>query len=132
MPSQVLILTSVYVFSKLLFEIPSVILAEYLGNKKSVILGNLFVFTGIIILICAPNFSVVCIYQILIAIGYDIKTICEGNLLYDSVATKGGDGLYTKLESKGSTIYYAIDATLSLTAGYFFVINNFSNSKIFN
>lgn len=125
MPSQVLILTSVYVFSKLLFEIPSVILAEYLGNKKSVILGNLFVFTGIIILICAPNFSVVCIYQILIAIGYDIKTICEGNLLYDSVATKGGDGLYTKLESKGSTIYYAIDATLSLTAGYFFVINNY-------
>lgn len=124
-PSQVLILTSVYVFSKLLFEIPSVILAEYLGNKKSVILGNLFVFTGIIILICAPNFSVVCIYQILIAIGYDIKTICEGNLLYDSVATKGGDGLYTRLESKGATSYYALDATLSLIAGYLFVINNY-------
>lgn len=124
-PSQVLILTSVYVFSKLLFEIPSVILAEYLGNKKSVILGNLFVFTGIIILICAPNFSVVCIYQILIAIGYDIKTICEGNLLYDSVATKGGDGLYTRLESKGATSYYALDATLSLMAGYLFVINNY-------
>lgn len=124
-PGEVLVLTSIYVFAKLIFEIPIVIFTEYVGKRKSLILGNFFIFIGIILLIFAPNFFVICIYQILAAIGYDIKTICDGNLLYDSVATKGGDGLYTRLESKGATSYYVLDATLSLMAGYLFVINNY-------
>lgn len=124
-PSKILVITAIYVLAKLLFEIPSVILSEYIGKRKSLIIGNLFVFLGIILLILSSNFIMICIYAIFAAIGYDIKAICDGNLLYDSVATKGGDGLYTKLESKGATAYYVIDATLSLTAGYLFVINNY-------
>lgn len=124
-PSEVLLITAIYVFAKLLFEIPAVILSEYIGKRKSLIIGNLSIFLGIILLISSSNFWMICIYEILAAIGYDIKAICDGNLLYDSVATKGGDGLYTKLESKGSTAYYVIDAALSLTAGYLFVINNY-------
>ena len=57
--------------------------------------------------------------------GYDLKLITEGNLLYDSVATKGGDGIYTKLDSKGASGYYIIDTGLSIIAGYLFVINNY-------
>ncbi len=124
-PGQVLVSTAIYAFAKVIFEIPIVIFTEYVGKRKSLILGNFFIFIGIVLLIFAPNFFVVCIYQILTAIGYDIKAICDGNLLYDSVATKGGDGLYTRLESKGATLYYALDATLSLMAGYLFVINNY-------
>ena len=124
-PGQVLVSTAIYAFAKVIFEIPIVIFTEYVGKRKSLILGNFFIFIGIVLLIFAPNFFVVCIYQILTAIGYDIKAICDGNLLYDSVATKGGDGLYTRLESKGATSYYALDATLSLMAGYLFVINNY-------
>ena len=59
------------------------------------------------------------------AIGYNIKAICDSNILYDSVATKGGDGLYTKLESKGSGVYYVLDGILGIIAGYLFVINNY-------
>ena len=38
---------------------------------------------------------------------------------------KAGDGLYTKLETKGGIGYYIFDATLSIMAGYFFVVNNY-------
>lgn len=125
LPSQVLIIAGVYTISKVFFQIPAVIISEYLGKRKSMIIGNILVLLHMILLIFSPNFLVICIAQFVCALGYDIKGICDCNLLYDSVATKGGDGLYTKLESKGGSGYYILDAALSIMAGYLFVINNY-------
>jgi hypothetical protein len=61
----------------------------------------------------------------LCALGYVIKNLSETILLYDSVATRGGDGLYAKLDSKGGSMYYVLDGMASLIAGYLFVINNY-------
>ncbi len=124
-PSQVLIVAAIYTISKVIFQIPAVIISEYLGKKNSMIFGNALVLLHIIILMLAPNFFMIAIAQFISALGYDIKGICDSNLLYDSVATKGGDGLYTKLETKGSSGYYVLDAALSIMAGYLFVINNY-------
>ncbi len=124
-PSKVLIVSASYVISKLILQIPSVIISEYLGKRKSIILGNFFVFLHIFVLMFSPNLFFICISQFISAFGYNIKAICDSNLLYDSVATKGGDGLYTKLESKGGSGYYVFDAVLSIMAGYLFVINNY-------
>lgn len=46
-------------------------------------------------------------------------------MLYDSVSTKGGDGLYSKIEAKGGSWYYILDGIASLMAGYLFVMNNY-------
>lgn len=123
-PSQVLVISAVYTISKVILQIPAVIISEYLGKKKSIMLGNLLVLFNIILLIIAPNFLIICISEFISALGWNIKAICDGNLLYDSVATKGGDGLYTELETKGGIGYYIFDAALSIMAGYLFVINN--------
>lgn len=123
--SQVLIVSAAYIISKVILQIPSIIISEYLGKKKSIILGNSLVLLSIIFLMFSPNFLFICISQIISAIGYDLKAICDSNLLYDSVATKGGDGLYTKLETKGASGYYILDAIFSMMAGYLFVINNY-------
>lgn len=65
------------------------------------------------------------IADIIFSLGYDIKAIAETNLLYDSVSTKGGEGLYSKIDAKGGSWYYILDGMASLTAGYLFVINNY-------
>lgn len=101
LPSQVLIITAIYIISKVLFQIPAVIISEYLGKRKSIILGNALVVLHMILLINSPNFLVIILSQMISGIGYDIKAICDANLIYDTVATKGGEGLYTKLETKG-------------------------------
>ena len=124
-PSMVLIISAAYIIAKVIMQIPAVIISEYLGKKKSIIIGNIFVAFCIVLEIFSPNFFVVIIAQIFAGLGYAIKAICDGNLLYDSVATKGGDGLYTKLETKGGRGYYILDAILSMVAGYLFVINNY-------
>lgn len=123
--SQVLMLTSIYIISKIIFQIPSVAVSDYIGKRKSMILGNSSLIVYMLILIFAPNFEWIAIANIFCAFGYDLKTISEGNLLYDSVSTKGGDGIYTKIDSKGASAYYILDTVLAIMAGYFFVINNY-------
>ena len=38
--SQALLITSAYIIGKLLFQIPSVAISDYLGKKKSMIIGK--------------------------------------------------------------------------------------------
>lgn len=123
--SEVLVSTAVYLISKILFEIPSVAIVDLYGHKKSLIIGNFLVFIGMLSLIFVPGFAGVLIVNILSGFGYDIKVISETNLLYDSVSTRGGEGLYTKLDEKGSSWYYWLDGILCLIAGYLFVIDNY-------
>lgn len=124
-PSQALIVSASYTISKVFLQIPAVIISEYLGKRKSMILGNALVLLHVILLMISPNLFTICVSQFIAAMGYNMKAICDSNLLYDSVATKGGDGLYTKLETKGSSGWYVLDAALGIMAGYLFVINNY-------
>jgi len=123
--SQILVLTSFYMISKIVFQIPSVAISDYFEKRRTIILGNIFLIIYMLILIFAPNFIWIAIANIFCAFGYDLKLIAEGNLLYDSVATKGGDGIYTKIDSKGASAYYILDTALAIIAGYLFVINNY-------
>lgn len=123
--SQVLMLTSVYIISKIIFQIPAVAISDYIGKRKSMILGNCSLIMYMIILIFSPDFAWIVIANMFSGFGYAIKGISEGNLLYDSVATRGGDGIYTKIDSRGASGYYILDTVLAIIAGYLFVINNY-------
>ena len=123
--SQILILTSLYMISKILFQIPAVAISDYFGKKRAIVLGNVVLIIYMITLIFAPNLIWIAIANVFCAFGYDLKLIAEGNLLYDSVATKGGDGIYTKIDSKGASGHYILDTVLAVIAGYLFVINNY-------
>lgn len=128
--SQVLILTSFYIIFKVIFQIPAVAISDYFGKKKTIIIGNGLLIFYMLILMLAPDFKWLVIANIFCGFGYDLKVIAEGNLLYDSVATRGGDGIYTKLDSKGASGYYILNTVLSVISGYLFVINNYIPSFI--
>ncbi len=78
-----------------------------------------------LILLSLPGAGSIILANLFFALGYDIKTIAESNLLYDSVSTRGGEGLYSKIDAKGGSWYYILDGIASLSAGYLFVINNY-------
>lgn len=123
--SQVLMLTSVYIISKIIFQIPAVAMSDFLGKRKGMILGNTFVAMYLILLIISKNIYWIIVAMLFCGFGYAIKAISEGNLLYDSVATRGGDGIYTQIDSRGASAYYILDTVLAISAGYLFVINNY-------
>ncbi len=123
--SQVLIISGLYMVFKVVGQIPAVAITDFLGKRKSLILGNIMLIFYALTLIALPGMLSVIIANLIFAVGANIKEIAGPNLLYDSVATKGGDGLYTKLEAKGGSWYYLLDGIASLMAGYLFVVNNY-------
>ncbi len=123
--SEILIINGFYLLSKIIMQIPSVTITDFFGKRNSIILGNALLIIYMLILLYFPGAISVIIANLFFALGYDIKTIAESNLLYDSVATRGGEGLYSKLDARGGSLYYILDGVASLTAGYLFVVNNY-------
>lgn len=123
--SEILIINGFYLLFRIIMQIPSVAITDFLGKSKSMVLGNILLIIYMVVLMCFPGAISIIIADLIFALGYDIKTIAESNLLYDSVATKGGEGLYSKLDARGGSWYYILDGIASLVAGYLFVINNY-------
>ncbi len=123
--SEILIINACFLMFKLLGQIPAVMITDFLGKRKSIILGNMFLIVYMLILINMPGAISIIIADLFFSIGYDIKLIAESNLLYDSVSTRGGEGLYSKIDAKGGSWYYILDGIASLSAGYLFVMNNY-------
>lgn len=109
----------------ILMQLPATICADLLGRRKSLIVGNVIMILYIFLLMILPGVVGIFIANIIYAFGYSLRGIQATNILYDSTATKGGEGLYAKINGKGATGYYILDGIASLTAGYLFVINGY-------
>ena len=123
--SEILIINGFYLLFRVVMQIPAVTITDFIGKRKSIILGNMLLIVYMLILLCFPGAISIIIADLVFALGYDMKIIAESNLLYDSVSTGGGEGLYSKLDAKGGSWYYILDGVSSLVAGYLFVINNY-------
>ena len=123
--SEILIVHGFYLLFTIIMQIPAVIITDFLGKRKSIILGNIFYICYILTLILLPGLLSIILANLMFALGDCIKKIAETNLAYDSVSTHGGEGLYSKLDARGGSWYYILDGIASLTAGYLFVINNY-------
>ena len=113
-PGEVLKVEAFYPLFIIIMQLPAAICADLLGRKRSLVLGNLIMALYIFLLIILPGFMGIFIANIVYAFGYSLKGIQETNILYDSTATKGGEGLYPKINGKGATAYYILDGIASL------------------
>lgn len=119
LPSQILIVTALFIISKVIFQIPAVIITDLYGRRKSLIIGNVLISLYVFIMIVTPGIWGLILANFISALGYDIKSIVESNILYDSVSTKGGEGLYTKIDSKGGSWYYCLEGFLRIYSRIF-------------
>lgn len=124
-PGEILKLDAFFPLFIIVMQLPATICADFLGRKKSLIVGNLIMVLYIFLLIVLPGMIGIFIANIVYAFGYSLRGIQATNILYDSTATKGGEGLYPKINGKGATGYYILDGVASLIAGYLFVINGY-------
>ena len=108
-----------------MLQIPAVTIADLLGRRKGIIIGNCLLAIYLLVLIFAPGVIGVIIADFICAFGFDMKLIAETNLLYDSVSTRGGEGLYLNIDARGGSWHYWLDGIVCLTAGYLFVFNNY-------
>lgn len=124
--AQVLFTDAFYPLFKFVLEIPSSIIVNKLGKRRSLILGNLFVAGYILCLILATNMYMVIFAWFLSAFGYALKGLTESNLLYDSIPKSDKRGeQFSKIDGRASSFYYYFDAISAISTGFLFVINGY-------
>lgn len=124
-PGELLKVDAFYPIFIVIMQLPAAICADFFGRKKSIVVGNVIMTIYVLLLILLPGMIGVFIANIVYAFGYSLKGVQETNILYDSTATKGGEGLYPKINAKGASGYYILDGIASLISGYLFVINGY-------
>ncbi len=124
--ADVLLGEALYPIFKFVLLMPLTALIAKLGKRSSIILANLVNALSILSYIIAQNFTYIIIGQFLSAIAFDLKGVTETNLLYDSLPKNEKRGQsFSKIDGKGTSWYYYIDAVTTLASGFLFVINGY-------
>lgn len=117
-----------YAIFKIIFQPFAPAVINFLGKRKSTILGNVLV-SGSIILVILLEGSVknLIISNLFMAIGFIIKNICEACILKENIENdENKNSTFSKIDSKGSVYYYIFDAISSVTTGFLFVVNPYA------
>lgn len=124
-PAMVMFTDALYPLFKIINQIPATVMIDKIGKVKSLIFANIILAIYLIIMIFANNIGLVILSYFIMAIAFSIKNVAEGNLLYDSVTSRNGKGMYSKLEEIGARNYYYLDGITSMLTGFTFVINGY-------
>ena len=121
---EILLIEAVFIFSKVFFQIFVQIEVNKRGKRNSLIIGNFFLLISLVSILISKSYGVIFLASLFMGIGFDIKELCESNLLYDSIKKNHHRGItFTKIESKVNAYFYIVDAISSILAGFLYVIN---------
>lgn len=123
--SSIVFANAFYPIFKLFFQMfaPGVIHA--MGKRRSNIIGNIFVSISILYIILAKgSVTSVIISNLIMAIGYILKGVCESAILDECIIDiEKKNSKFAKIDGKGSAYWYIFEAISSATTGFLFVIN---------
>lgn len=106
----------------ILFEIPSGVLADVFGRKKTLIISCIMRILGNVVMICSNNFTLVCISIALHALCYNFASGSGDALAYDSLKSVGEEEKFERYASNQLVIYRVCEGLSTLTAGFALVI----------
>lgn len=124
--SEVFFVDAFYPIFKFMFMIPINLLVQKLGQRKCLMIGNLFLAIEMLIFILATNIPLLILSNLFMAIGFNLKTIAETNILYSSIPkSEKRNEKFSKIDGRASSFYYYIDAITSIATGFLFIINGY-------
>ena len=102
----------------LLSEIPSGVIADVFGRKKSLIISCLMRIIGNLVMVLSNSFSMVCISFVFQAWNYNFASGSDDALAYDSLKSVGQEGRFAKYASNQLIIYRICEGVSLLLAGF--------------
>lgn len=124
--SDVVLLFSIQAIFGIFLQIPANIIIDFLGRRKSVILGNVLNCIYLMIFMFGGNLIILGFAKLISALAKTIKNISEPALLNESIppgTTKSE--IFGKLVGKGATGHFILNAITKVIAGYAFTINGY-------
>ena len=122
--SEILLADSFYALFRVIFQMFCIKIVDLFGKQKSLILGNLFVSISMLLLILGNGFPFLVFFNLVEAIGFNLKSICEPTLLSDSIPeSSNSSNIYSKIDGKGGSYYYMFNAFSYFLTGFLYVLN---------
>lgn len=97
---QVQFLQSWFMFWNFILEVPTGVVADYFGRKKSVILGLIFYGIGVLIYGFIPSFYMFLVCEFILALGVALMSGADKALFFDSLKDIGEEKECKKLFGK--------------------------------
>ena len=113
---------TVFHIVSIVFEIPSGVLADVFGRKKTLIISCFMRIIGDIIMVFSNNFALVCLSIAFHALNYNFASGSGDALAYDSLKSVGQEDRFEKYASNQSIIYRTCEGVSTLTAGLSLVL----------
>jgi MFS family permease len=90
--AQVLFLNAWFFLCNFFFEVPTGTVADYLGRKVSLALGNVVGVVAALVYVSRPSFAVFMVAEAIFAIAYTLHSGADEALAYDSLKASGQPG----------------------------------------
>lgn len=120
---QISLIVSAYFLFSIILNLPISIVAEKIGLRKTMLLGNLFLLFYCVLVITLKDFKLLLFSEIFCALGFALKNSSESPFLYESLKKLGREKEYSKIESKGFFLHFLMVAITSVAAGYLYNID---------
>lgn len=115
--AQIGIAEGVFHAASLLFELPSGVISDVFGRKRSMILSQCMFLLSSLLMILSRGLPGVCISIVFSAFGYNFASGSREALAYDTLKSGGREGEYLRYSSTEFTIYRIGNASAILCAG---------------
>lgn len=112
---------------KIVFQPFAPMIINITGKRKAIIIGNIFVSLSILTMMLLKGTVInYIIVNLIMAIGYVLKGICESCLLEENIPDdENRRSKFSKIDGRGSSYFYIFEAISSLATGFLFVINSY-------
>lgn len=111
------ILESIFHIVSSCFEIPSGVVADVFGRKRTMVLARIVSMVSSLLMILSFNFQTVAFAIGFSAISYNLESGTREALAYDSLKSVGQEGRYNDFASKEMMLYRITTSTATLCAG---------------
>ncbi len=113
---------TVFHIVSILFEIPSGVLADVFGRKKTLLISCVMRIIGNLVMVFSNNFALVCLSIAFQALNYNFSSGSGDALAYDSLKSVGQESHFEKYSSNQVIIYRVCEGLSTLTAGLSLVL----------
>ena len=113
---------TVFHIVSIMFEIPSGVLADVFGRKKTLLLSCLMRIIANLVMVFSNNFALVCVSIAFQALNYNFSSGSGDALAYDSLKSVGQEAYFEKYASNQLVIYRVCEGLSTLTAGLSLVL----------
>ena len=110
-------LQAVYSVTLMVLEIPTGYFADLAGRRTSILLGSFFGFAGYLLYSASGGFWEFMVAETILGVGMSLVSGADSAMLYDSLASAGASGKYTRYEGRITSFGNFAEALAGVAGG---------------